>query len=413
MKITTDLQARKLSYPALCKKLGAKPRFDFPIANRPALVLRVSKLKKVFVTTLRDKAGKRHTISLGDPSLVTIKAAFDALTAERGKLRGDIATDHNMTVAALYELYMPVHIQGRKKGRALKAPERFIDNMALHVLPRIGEIKIADLARRDISRMVDSILEGATHPGKKSTGGNTPARSALQYTNAMLAWAVRQEYLQVNPASSIELSDTLVQPSKPRDRHLSVEEISIFTSAVNKSNIDPRSKIAIKLLLLLGNRCGEYYKAQWADIDLEKGLWKIPAENNKTDTAYTIPLPKQAINLLTQLKAHIVALAGDADQSLMLGGISNRVIGRALKRLQQPTKKSPAVLALSSELCPHDLRRSCASFMGGLGIREEIIRSVLAHSSGGVFAIYDRSDKLEQRLEAHQKLADFIDESAD
>ena len=43
--------------------------------------------------------------------------------------------------------------------------------------------------------------------------------------------------------------------------------------------------------------------AQWAHIDLDNAEWHVPGELMKTGCAHIVPLPRQAIALLQELKA--------------------------------------------------------------------------------------------------------------
>jgi integrase len=59
---------------------------------------------------------------------------------------------------------------------------------------------------------------------------------------------------------------------------------------------------ALKLAPMLPVRPGELRHAEWSEIDLEKGLWSIPASKTKIREPLLVPLPEQAIAILNQLK---------------------------------------------------------------------------------------------------------------
>ena len=47
----------------------------------------------------------------------------------------------------------------------------------------------------------------------------------------------------------------------------------------------------VKLLLLTGARRGEVVGMRWAEVDLEKNLWSLPADRVKNKRPHALPLP--------------------------------------------------------------------------------------------------------------------------
>lgn len=46
----------------------------------------------------------------------------------------------------------------------------------------------------------------------------------------------------------------------------------------------------IKLLILIGQRRGEVAGMRWSELDLDKGIWTLPAKRAKNATSHIIPL---------------------------------------------------------------------------------------------------------------------------
>ena len=57
-------------------------------------------------------------------------------------------------------------------------------------------------------------------------------------------------------------------------------------------------RCALRLAPLLFVRPGELRRAEWAEIDLGKAEWRIPAEKMKARQKHTVPLSRQALALL-------------------------------------------------------------------------------------------------------------------
>lgn len=60
--------------------------------------------------------------------------------------------------------------------------------------------------------------------------------------------------------------------------------------------------IGLELFVLLLCRPGELRLATWQQFDFKRMVWEKPASNTKTKNAHAVPLSKQAIKLLNELK---------------------------------------------------------------------------------------------------------------
>ena len=58
----------------------------------------------------------------------------------------------------------------------------------------------------------------------------------------------------------------------------------------------------MKLLLLTFVRPGELRGARWEEFDLDRKEWRIPAERMKMRAEHIVPLSKQALDLLKEIK---------------------------------------------------------------------------------------------------------------
>ena len=58
----------------------------------------------------------------------------------------------------------------------------------------------------------------------------------------------------------------------------------------------------MKLAPMLFVRPGELRRAEWSEIDLDKAEWRIPAAKMKGRAMHIVPLAKQAVQILQELK---------------------------------------------------------------------------------------------------------------
>ena len=58
----------------------------------------------------------------------------------------------------------------------------------------------------------------------------------------------------------------------------------------------------MQLAPMLFVRPGELRRAEWSEIDLDKAEWRIPAAKMKGRSMHIVPLAKQAVRILAELK---------------------------------------------------------------------------------------------------------------
>ena len=116
------------------------------------------------------------------------------------------------------------------------------------------------------------------------------------------------------------------------------------------------------------------------DINRESGWWTIPAEHSKNERSQRVPLSAQTIKVLDEL------LLGDERSEgwvfytpLRDGPLTT------LWRTKHDIAERAGVLFV-----PHDLRRTAASLMTGMGIPRLTVSKLLNHAEAGITSIYDR-----------------------
>src|SRR5262249_18639701 len=105
-----------------------------------------------------------------------------------------------------------------------------------------------------------------------------------------------RDEMAANPVAALE-PEALGVVRNQCSRYLSPEEIDQFWKALDALGVTPTVRIGLKLLLLLGVRCGELLKATWDEVDFNAAAWTIPVEHQKltrkqeqTARPWTVPL---------------------------------------------------------------------------------------------------------------------------
>jgi integrase len=123
---------------------------------------------------------------------------------------------------------------------------------------------------------------------------------------------------------------------------------------------------------------------QWSEADLDRGVVALPPERTKNKCEHVITLPPAALAILK---------ARESNGRPFVFGVGQR----GFSGFSRCKARLDAQVKLASSWILHDLRRSCATHMGELGVSPWIIERCLNHISGtrsGVAGVYNRS-KLE------------------
>ncbi|MDR7271307.1 integrase [Pelomonas saccharophila] len=118
-----------------------------------------------------------------------------------------------------------------------------------------------------------------------ANGAPTVANDALLYMNRMFKMAVRNHWIDRNPAADFELADA-GGPEVPRERALSIDEIEELAGAMRDTPSFGRiNELAVWLLLALCVRKMELLSARWDAFNLDAGVWTLRKESTKTKAA--------------------------------------------------------------------------------------------------------------------------------
>jgi integrase len=86
---------------------------------------------------------------------------------------------------------------------------------------------------------------------------------------------------------------------KARERVLSDEELALIWPGTDE--LPPLWAAAFKLLILTSQRKNEVIGMEWAEVDLDAGLWNIPGRRTKNGRAHEVPLTPLMVEILKSL----------------------------------------------------------------------------------------------------------------
>jgi integrase len=243
-----------------------------------------------------------------------------------------------------------------------------------YLLPAWGERKLGTITRKDVVALLDSVA--IERP--------IQANRLLDWTRVFMRWARARGLIETDPCEGVKA------PSKEvaRDRVLSGEELGQLWRALGRlADSDPIYSALTKLLIVTGARLREIAEAGWSEISIDTGVFRLPADRSKNGRELVLTLPEAAIEIIRATPKIEGKFVFTLDGVRPISGFS-----WWRKRLDAEIAKEQGVAPLSPWRL-HDLRRSTASGMAGLGIAPHVIEAILNHKSGtikGIAAVYNR-----------------------
>jgi integrase len=244
----------------------------------------------------------------------------------------------------------------KPKNDSWRLQERRLE---MHVLPAWRDRKIVDIRRTDVRDLLDG-FEGAVLPNR-----------VLALIKTIFRFALSRDWIDASPAEGIRKPHV----ERERDRVLTMGEIVQIWEAAELLGY-PFGPY-IRLLALTAQRRTEVAAMRWTDIDLDAAMWTIPAADTKGERRHFVPLSPAAVEILTalpRLGVHVFTTDGRTHMT------NYAKLKARLDAFIAATGGSVEAWRL------HDLRRSAATHMVRLGVREEVVGRVLNHAVKGVTA---------------------------
>jgi integrase len=163
----------------------------------------------------------------------------------------------------------------------------------------------------------------------------------------------------------------------------------------------PITAFALKLAPLVFVRPGELRGAEWSEFDLANAEWRIPAVRMKMGQPHIVPLSRQALQILNELKP-LTSNSQYVFPSLLTRRrpMSDNTVNAALRRMGYS----------GEEHTGHGFRSMASTLLNELGYPPDVIELQLAHSERNkVRAAYNRAQRLAERRKMMQEWADYLD----
>jgi integrase len=345
--------------------------------------------------------GKERTARLGQyPNM-----SLDAARQEAGRLRQLSKSGINpvaekqierirnrVSAGNTFEKVAEELLAGKKKNCSESYFKRMHSAIKANLYPMLGNLPVQ---RIDAPILLESLRR-------------IEVRGALDMLTDVRRWAseifdyakAHGQYTGDNPADAL-LRNVFEKHKGSNMRTIDWSEVPAFWDGLNTLTADPATVAAVRLVVLTASRPGEVRAAQWKEFDFENRRWNVPAERMKMKKPHSVPLSKQAMEVLTNLQVlthHSAYLFPSRFKGTKSPVISDMGILKAVKK------------ASGKDIHAHGFRALFSTHVAESGMWPDSVKeAALAHSKRGVEGVYDRATHYAERVKLMQWYADEID----
>lgn len=367
----------------------AKPKIkEYNLADGNGLYLRVKPNgSKLWIFNYsRPYTKKRANISLGQYPILSLAKARLSRQENLELLNDDIdpqvhKVEQQRLISEAYGNTLKRVAHNWLQIKKSKITPGYADNISrsleLHVFPKIGEVPIHKIrARIAIETLTPVAAKGSLETVKR----------LCQRLNEIMVYAVNTGLIDSNPLAGI--SKAFEAPKKNHMPTLKPNQLPELMMAVANASIKRTTRCLIEWELHTMTRPNEAAGATWEEIDLEKGLWLIPAERMKKGRSLTIPLTHQTLSLLEVMKP----ISGHREH-----------VFPADRNPRTHTHYQTANMAIKRMgygglLVAHGLRALASTTLNEQGFDRDVVEAAMSHvDKNEVRRAYNRAEYLERR----------------
>ena len=353
----------------------------------PGFGLRVGKKRKAWIVQWQVGSAQRR-MTIGHSGLLSAAKAREVAKDVLAKVRlgGDpqAAKLARRQAVLLGDLIPEFLAQKRAKGRAprtLKEMERYLLDYAkpLHGTP------VKAVNRTAVAQFIGQLATDRSP---------VVADACRRYMSSFFSWAMRNGHAELNP---VMLTERPAEPSI-RERLLGSDEIRAIWQATEDGS---DFSAIVRLLMLTGQRRLEIAGLSWKEVDLAKGIARLPSSRVKNRTAHVVHLTALARSIVERQPRRDDRdnLFGDGPRPFSGYSKAKAALDRRIATL---TGKEPLDWRL------HDLRKYADTTMRELGVDPWVVEAILNHLPQGVSRHYNFAKLDDARRDALNRLSAHV-----
>lgn len=344
--------------------------------------------------------GKRKTLSLGAYPAVSLKDARQKREDAKELIAKGIDPGvHKKAVklaiqaenANSYEVVAREWIAQQSSCWTESNATKVLARQANYIFPLLGSRPISKITAPELLAALRKI---------EAKGVNYAARRTLQNCGQIFRYAIATGRAERDIAADLRGALTPVKTTsfatitEPKAIGALLRDIDEYPGEIVRA--------ALKMAPYVFVRPGELRKAEWTEFDFDNAEWRIPAARMKMRQVHIVPLARQVINILNELRPY----AGTSKYlfpSLRANSapISDVTLLAGLRRLGYG----------KGDMTIHGFRAMASTLLNEQGYNRDWIERQLAHGErNSVRAAYNYAEHLPERRKMMQEWADYLDE---
>lgn len=257
------------------------------------------------------------------------------------------------------------------------------------IFPKLGSRPIRDITAPELLSVIKLI---------EKRGALEVAQRALKVCGQIFMFGIATGRADRNPAA--DLHGALKTAKKEHFPHLQDHELPEFLQKLEDYQGMQQYQLATKLLALTFVRTVELRGARWSEIDFDKAEWRIPAERMKKRRPHIVPLSKQALLILKELK--------------LMNGSWEFIFPnpyRPIKCMSENGILSVIYrMGYKGKVTGHGFRHTASTILNEHGFNRDHIERQLAHvEDNKVRGVYNHAEYLPDRRKMMQWWGDYLD----
>ena len=339
--------------------------------------------------------GKSRDIGLGAAAgaeAISLAAARDLATALRLKVKSGVdplaerdkeaaqalaAAQAAQIAGVTFKAMAEAHIAANEDGwRNAKHRQQWRNTLASYCYPVIGDLPVAQVETAHVLSILEPIWKAKPETASRLRGRMEiilDAAKARGYRQGENPARWRGHIAQILPARTLL--------SRGHHKAMAYDALPAFMAQLRER--EAVAALALEFAILTATRTSEVIGGTWAEVDLAKALWTIPAARMKAGKEHRVPLSPRAIELLEALRP----LGSDYLFPAPKGG---KLSGMAMSMLLRRMKLDCTVHGFRSAF--RDWAAECT------GYAHEVCEMALAHVIGNkAEAAYRLGDLFDKR----------------
>jgi bacteriophage P4-like integrase len=308
------------------------------------------------------------------------QAREEALKISKRLKSGADIRSNKYKLGTLFERY----IKRKQANLSVGYTKKIVDQMKTYILPKFENIDIATIKFGDLLEVLDPLF----NPHNPKQSRLETIHRIINHLNAIFELAINDRYIDYNPCKALHekfpTSNRFSIKNGIDTRYAAIiheaDLKEFFTDLRDDDKMDLQTKRAVMLQILCVNRPGNTASVKWEHIDLENGIWNIPATQMKMRYAHKIALSKEALKILNEQKLYCPIKSEFVFPAVTITGhMSRDGIGKAIRNLGGKGKyldkaSAHGFRATFKTICTLNLAQ-----LGILGISNKTVENALAH----------------------------------